>query len=232
MGCRSTPRVPLAPATATDPDVLEQARFTFLASSVVIVAAEFPGTNDAGTMESYGTGSVIAQKDNESLVLTVLHLWTMDGQLTQDPKDDPVTVTTSFGDNCPAAVVKVDAENDLVLLAVHCDAGNVIPIAAELPGRGASVIAIGNAENYHSPFMIPAEQGIYLGIGRAPPHEAMEVFGMATYRGMSGGPICYQGTLIGVVDLYDTKFGHLTWSIPLETIQGFVREPLRDWDPR
>ncbi len=194
-----------------------------------------------------GTGTVIAKKGKgekaESLVLTADHLCQVaQWETVKAPLSKDVTVEVPVlgmridvwdidMNKHDAEIVYQDPEHDLCVVKVAGDAGEVMPVATELPPVGAMVTNIGAPRDNFQYHMAIAADGRYCGLqlGGKDNKSLYEMFSNPSSPGGSGGGIYYHGKLVGVLVMIETYHGHISFGVPLPFVQAAIAEGKKAW---
>lgn len=186
-----------------------------------------------------GSGVVYDKKGDKSLILSANHVLETPavGSIKEDKIDFlgmemslgkfrvdavKITVDTFDGRTCNAKVLALghSDERDTATAEVDCDAGRVAPIATSTPARGEKVFISGH------PMGIPlamVTEGYVSGPMKIDAGTFTLVSG-AAFGGNSGGPVFYNGEVIGLLVRGVRTYPHISLVTPLEQVRVRVGE--------
>lgn len=193
-----------------------------------------------------GSGTVIAKrgkgKKAESLLLTADHLCQVARKETVDVKlNDEITLTAPVlgmeinvynieMERMEAEIIYQEPENDLCVMKVAGDAGEVAVVAPDMAPLGAIVQHVGAPQDnfhYHMTFV---SDGRYNGLQPVMKEQiVLDTFSCPSAPGGSGGGIYYRGRLIGTLTRVAPPYGHISYGPPLTYVQAAVKEGKRIW---
>lgn len=193
-----------------------------------------------------GSGTVIAKKGKgktaETLLLTADHLCQVAKRETVDvPISDEVTVTAPVlgmevhvysidMDRMEAEIIYQNPENDLCVMKVAGDAGEVAEIGANEPPLGAMLQHVGAPSDNFAYHMAFVSDGRYVGMQPVMKEKiVLETYSIPSAPGGSGGGIYYRGKLVGTLTRVAPPYGHISYGPPLVFVQEAVREGKKAW---
>jgi S1-C subfamily serine protease len=182
-----------------------------------------------------GSGVVYANNGKRSLILSANHVLQTPAvgsvedvtvgifgveMVLGQRRIDKVTIEakTASGDICNVTVLAlgVDDHRDVATASVDCDAGRVAPIATSTPARGEKVYVSGHSRG--SPLALVTD-GYVSGV-----MEHYLLVSAAAAPGNSGGPVFYQGRIIGLLVRGHSAYSHMSLVTPLESVLLRVAE--------
>ena len=212
------------------PQVDEEAVRDMLESTVQIeveVAASVKiGDQELSVTESWAGSGVVYEKTSglvapiESKILTANHV--LEAPSVGDEIDTPVgkahvdavlmVVRTRRGLTCELEplVLGVSDTRDVATGLAHCDAGRVAPIAKARPADGATVFVSGH------PLGVPVAvvtDGLVSGW-----MDGYLLISAAAAPGNSGGPVWYNGEVIGLLVRGAPRYPHISLVTPLKSV--------------
>lgn len=193
-----------------------------------------------------GSGTVIAKKGNgkqaESLLLTADHLCQVAKKETIDvPLSDEIKVTAPVlgmevhvysieMERMEAEIIYQDPENDLCVMKVAGDAGEVAAVATDMAPLGAVIQHAGAPQDNFAFHMAYISDGRYVGMQPVPKEKiVLDTFSCPSAPGGSGGGIYYRGKLIGTLTRVAPPYGDISYGPPLVYVQAAVKEGKRIW---
>lgn len=193
----------------------------------VMVAAEVKvGDRELEITESWsGSGVVYAKTSGltepvQSKILSANHVLEAPavGDLIPTPVGNAkvtavlMTVRTHQGLTCELEplVLGVSDTRDVATGLAHCDAGRVAPIADRMPPEGATVYVSGH------PLGVPVAvvtEGFVSGW-----MSGYLLIGAAAAPGNSGGPVFYNGAVVGLLVRGAPRYPHISLVTPLQSV--------------
>lgn len=127
-------------------------------------------------------------------------------------------IDTFDGRTCeltPVAMAVTD-QRDVATAYANCDAGKVARIANRVPPRGAKVLVTGHPDSFQG---VIVTEGYVSGW-----HDGYLVVSAPIYPGNSGGPLWYEGKIVGIMVRVNPDYWHISLSVPLKEIHERVRD--------
>ena len=193
-----------------------------------------------------GSGTVIAKrgkgKTAETLILTADHLCQVAKKETVEvPISKEISVTAPVlgmeisvysidMDKMEAEIIHQDPENDLCVMKVAGDAGEVTAIAKDAPPIGAFTQIVGAPKDNYSYHMAMVFDGRYCGTQPVLKEGIwLETYSAFSAGGSSGGGIYYHGKLVSTLVRADPYYGHPVYGVPLPKVQAEIAAGKRAW---
>lgn len=193
-----------------------------------------------------GSGTVIAKRGKgpkaETLLLTADHLCQVAKKETVDvPLNDEIKVTAPVlgmevhvysieMDRMEAEIIYQEPENDLCVMKVAGDAGEVATVATDMAPLGAIVQHVGAPQDNFHFHMVFVADGRYVGLQPVQKEGiVLDTFSVPSAPGGSGGGLYYRGRLIGTLTRVAPPYGHVSYGPPLVYVQKAVKEGKRIW---
>jgi S1-C subfamily serine protease len=129
-----------------------------------------------------------------------------------------MTITTEDGRSCELKPLKLGSsdEHDVATAVAMCDAGRVAKIATSSPIKGEKVTVLGHP---HGVDVTMITEGYVAGYDHGYLLSSAPVAG-----GNSGGPMFYNGEVVGIVVRVDRSYPHISLAIPADEIQRRLAE--------
>lgn len=112
--------------------------------------------------------------------------------------------------NLEPLVLGVDDHRDVATGVADCDAGRVAPIAKSVPARGEKIYISGHPLGVPLPIVT---EGYFSGV-----MENYLLVSAGAYGGNSGGPVFYQGHVIGLLVRGSREYPNISLVTPLEQV--------------
>lgn len=161
-----------------------------------------------------------------SKILTANHV--LEAPAAGDELDTPLgkvhidavlmVVKTHTGKTCELQPLKlgVSDTHDVATGLALCDAGKVAKIASSVPEEGARVIVTGHPQGIW-PAVIT--EGFVSGW-----YNGYLLISNGVYGGNSGGPVWYNGEVVGILVRSSEKYHHISLSVPLSEVLKRIDE--------
>ena len=177
----------------------------------------------------------------ESLVVTASHVChtfeietkemdTIFGKvkITAKTKSIVMKVMTSHGDELEASTLFDDERNDMCILRVIGRAGKVATLADSMPEAGARLIHTGAPMTLFGDGLGAVVDGRSMGILKFGESWYLGMM-LATRGGSSGGPVWYNGEVVGTLVLGSVPDGNITFAIEVDHIRSALIEARVKW---
>lgn len=194
----------------------------------VVVVLDVTGPDEKGeiaqdTTQARGTGTIVGKKNIhdkskentvETLIVTAAHVSHAGAEKVIVTPDGPYLITgssmhivTLTGQECDAREITMSEEADVGFIVAECDAGDVAPLANELPPVGARVEYAGCPRSFHIPGSFPFFDGRYTGSYDPKEDEELPPDGPTVQTtaipgapGSSGSGLYYRGKVYGLIN--------------------------------
>lgn len=182
-----------------------------------------------------GSGFVYAKGEGKSFIVSASHVLATPkvGEVVAEPvlffgteisrvsvrtESVKITATTNTGKVCNVKVLKLGGAgtDDVATAELDCDAGRVAQVASVTPKRGSRVIMIGFPTGVAVPVIT---EGFVAGW-----NDGYLVTSSPAFPGNSGGPVFYNGQVIGVLCRVTTSYHHITHVSPLVEVLKRIAE--------
>lgn len=188
----------------TDSDAIEAES---LLDSTVVVKVTGPAVG-------FGSGVILHNDNEHSLVLTAGHVCI---------KDATFTLETTKGQQFPAVIILEDPGNDLCVLLASDLMEPTADLAGELPPVGARITHAGaptGSFGYHLGMVV---DGRYAGLEQMGDNYYIAM-SLPIAPGSSGGGVYYKGKLFGIVTMAAIPNANISWGIELDHIKATMIE--------
>ncbi len=195
-----------------------------------------------------GTGVItdVADKGHgtETLVLTASHVchtfdtktmtvetWMGPIRIEIETISIDLTVENIQGVKEKAVVLHDDEKNDVCAMISEGNLGAVAELADELPPVGAKILHTGAPVGVWGPGYAGVVDGRYGGVADLGDlEEGWHLnMGLSAAGGSSGGPVWYQGKVVGLLVMGHYPTGNITWAVELGHLQSAMIEANLAW---
>lgn len=198
---------------------------------------------EPGKIAVQGSGTIIAKKNNHTLVMTAAHVCNMPEVVEKTVDGKKIVyrralqlfnvIDVDLNDHYAKVVVTGQSnENDICILDVEGNFGSVVLIADTHAPIGGFVTFVGAPRQNFDYHMFWVSDGRYCGRQRIT--EGKNWFDTYTFPsgpGGSGGGIFYHNRLVGVLSRAEMSSGHTSYGVELVIVKTFVKRALEAWKP-
>lgn len=245
LGCAPTTKIDdpvllkTPAAVAPAPNVLDMMATTVQVhvdiKATMVTDSDGKPSNEDASDGWVGSGVIYDKVDGDSMILTANHvLETPEVGSVETLKVDfmgmemilgerridavDITITTFDGRTCnlKPLVLGVSDTRDTATAVADCDAGRIAKIATATPGRGEKVYVSGH------PMGVPlamVTEGYVSGS-----MDGYLLISAGAYGGNSGGPVFYNGEVIGLLVRGSRSYTNISLVVPLESVRLRISE--------